>query len=188
MEVLRADTPSDILSRQEEKKAKEVQRQALNLVKLLQAKSEGLVTEYLKNQGAPFSNPGFTYPLTQIEGLPVLDVQALPTSPWKSLVHSLLAYTSLTSWFAAIIRWQKSLNSTAPDFINTLEASYQSANVLSASLLSLLQEPIPAPPSIPEIKEVFTQKITGYGVCQCFCDWLLQTRRDMEVLVAETPV
>ncbi|OCT59031.1 cardiotrophin-2 [Xenopus laevis] len=193
MEVLRAivEASPDILSMQQEQEtlaAKEQKEQVLNLVTSIQKQSDALVKEYLSHQGAPFSSNGFSYPLHQLKDLPWLDINLLPSSPWKSLVFSLSAYSTLIGWFESTLKWQRKLNSRAQKLIDHLEASYQHVRALSSSLSSLLQEPIPTSQAMPEIKEVFTQKVTGYGVCQCFCDWMAQTKRDMENLVAETSV
>ncbi|OCT56676.1 cardiotrophin-1 [Xenopus laevis] len=190
MEVLRAivEASPDILSMQQEQETLAAKQQVLNLVTSIHELSDGLVKEYLSHQGAPFNRDGFTYPLQQLKDLPWLDITRLPSSPWKSLVFSLSAYSTLIGWFTSTLKWQRKLNSRVPLLLKRLEASYKHVMVLSSSLSSLLQEPIPTSKAVPEVKQVFTQKITGYAVCQCFCEWLAQTKRDMEILVAETSV
>ncbi|KAM4698533.1 cardiotrophin-1 [Rhinophrynus dorsalis] len=188
MEVLRAEAVSLILSSEQEQQCKELKLQVLNQVSVVNEESKDLVSEYLKHQGAPFSRPGFNSPLPKIEGLPILEVHLLHSSPVKNLLLSHSAFCSLAGWFDAVLHWQKRLNPGAHHLLARLDTCRQQARALYSNLSLLLEESELAIPSTPTVSEVFRQKIIGYAVCQCFCDWLYHTKRAMVILVAETPV
>ncbi|XP_053326578.1 cardiotrophin-1 [Spea bombifrons] len=184
MEVLRVDHLAGIPSAHQEDD-KEDKRQALRLVLLLKSESEGLVSEYLRFQGPPFSTPGFNS-TAPVDGLPT--PRDLPASLWKRLPLCLSAFTSLAGWFAAVLAWQKELNPGAVSLHRRLEASQQQARALCSSLAAILGQPVPGPPAAPAVSRVIAQKIAGYVACLSYVNWLTQTERDLALLVCETAV
>ncbi|KAM4632206.1 cardiotrophin-1-like [Discoglossus pictus] len=190
MEVLRVDHLSAVFSLPQDQDGKEEKVQLRKLVTRVRSMSEGLVSTYLSFQGPPFSNPGYLPSPTrsQLKGIPILDTHNLPASPWKRLDLSLSAFLSFVAWFTSVKRWQESLNSKATKLIQLLDTCQQDTRALCSSIGVLLGKTELFSPAPPEVSRLFDQKVIGCVVCQCFCDWLVQTERDMVILVAETSV
>ncbi|KAM5153079.1 cardiotrophin-2-like [Mantella aurantiaca] len=187
MEVMTVDHLTELLSLPQEQDDKETKRQVLLLVSLARSEAETLVKDYLSHQNSPFSDNAKP-PTLKIEDIPVLDKSALPSSPWKRLAMSLSAFLSFRGWFESVLSWQKSLNPKSRDLLNLLECSRNNILAISSNLGALLgQNDFPAPHS-PTLSTTYKKKVAGYMVCKNYCDWLVQTEKDLIILVAESAV
>ncbi|XP_072273252.1 cardiotrophin-2-like [Pyxicephalus adspersus] len=187
MELITVDHLAGLLSLAQENDGKKTMLQSLQLVSLAKTDAETLVNDYLSHQGPPFSDHTFS-PTLQMDGIPVLDEATLPSSPWKRLSMGLSSFLSFRGWFASVLTWQKSLNPKSKELLNLLEISRKHTLAISSNLASLLgQHDIPAPTS-PYVSPSFKQKVAGYLVCKNYYDWLVQTERDLIIVVAESAV
>ncbi|XP_073491875.1 cardiotrophin-2-like isoform X2 [Aquarana catesbeiana] len=187
MEVITVDALAGLLSLPQESDGKEAERQTLFQVSLARSEAETLVLDYLGHQGSPFTDNSKP-PTLKIDNLPVLDRMALPSSPWKRLSLSLSAFLSFRGWFASVIDWQKSLNPKSWELLKSLEKSRNNSMAISSNLGDILEQNDHPAPSSPKVSSAFKQKVAGYMVCRNYYDWLVQTEKDLIILVAESSV
>ncbi|XP_075037529.1 cardiotrophin-1-like [Mixophyes fleayi] len=189
MEIVTVDHRTFILSLQQEQDGKEAMQQAYLKVLQVMEDVSSLTSEYSSKQGS-FSSNG-SVPQIKIEDLPILDKNALPSSPWKRLALSLSAFLSLSEWFASVLLWQQSLNPGASELLKLLEMSKIHCKAISSNLAAVLGQQDLSTPSLTTpntLTTVIKQKIAGFMVCKCFTDWLSQTERDLLIVIAESPV
>ncbi|XP_077303359.1 cardiotrophin-2-like isoform X2 [Lithobates pipiens] len=188
MEVITVDALAGLLALPKESDGKEAERQSLFQVSLAKSEAKTLVQDYLSQQGSPFSDNAKPPPTSTIDNLPVLDRMALPSSPWKRLSLSLSAFLSFRGWFASVINWQNSLNPKSNDLLKSLEKSRNNSMAISTNLGDLLEQNDHPAPSSPVVSNFYKQKVAGYMVCRNYYDWLVQTEKDLIILLAESSV
>ncbi|XP_040211987.1 cardiotrophin-2-like isoform X2 [Rana temporaria] len=187
MELITVDALAGLLSLPQESDGKEAERQLRLQVVMARSEAENLVQDYLSQQGPPFSDNSKP-PTLKMENLPVMDSMALPSSPWKRLSLSLSAFLSFRGWFASVIDWQKSLNPKSRELLKSLENSRIRCMAISSNLGGLLgQNDYPAPSS-PTVSSAYKQKVAGFLVCRNYYDLLVQTEKDLLILIAESSV
>ncbi|XP_041038148.1 cardiotrophin-2-like [Carcharodon carcharias] len=169
-------------------------RQTHDLSLLLQSQASSLLSSYVQQMGRPFSDPDFSLPGTQLQGLPQASV---PYLSWRGLSHqqrladTYQAYSLYAEFLQLVLDDVEALGlSLGPgklwDRLTFTKVQVEGLRSNARSLLDALRYPLPVvgDPLDPAKSghTDFERKVRGYIVCRGYRDWINRTVRDFQLL------
>ncbi|KAJ6652120.1 hypothetical protein lerEdw1_013160 [Lerista edwardsae] len=172
--------------------------QTFNLARHVRANSTVLLNTYLRHQGTPFSDPGFSAQRLHYEGVPAA---AMPFLEWRTLSDSKRleknyeAYFALSEFLQLVRDDQSELNPDEEELLELLSLTQLQIQGLLSNLTCIMTAmgvPIAArgDPLTLETAGVntFEKKVRGYVVCYTYKEWIDRTVRDFSLLAKKFPV
>ncbi|XP_078393108.1 cardiotrophin-2-like [Cetorhinus maximus] len=169
-------------------------KQTHDLSLLLQSQTSSLLRSYLQAMGRPFSDPDFSLPGMQLEGLPQASV---PYLAWRRLGHqerladNYRAYSLYGEFLQLVLDDLQALGlrpgpGTLWDQLAFAKVQTEGLRSNAGSLLGALRYPLPVvgDPLDPAAygHADFERKVRGYLVCRGYRDWINRTVRDFQLL------
>uniref|UniRef100_A0A6I8N399 Cardiotrophin-2 n=1 Tax=Ornithorhynchus anatinus TaxID=9258 RepID=A0A6I8N399_ORNAN len=171
---------------------------AYNLALYMQKNTSMLLQLYLQHQGSPFSDPGFSAPELQLNGLPSASI---PFLTWQSLrdddrlTRTFGAFSALAKYLQLVGDDQADLNPDSPALLDQLEAARLRAQGLASNTAAIMSALGLAPRPEADIlgpvlfgASAFERKCRGYIVTREYGHWTDRAVRELALLKAKYPV
>ncbi|XP_038619342.1 cardiotrophin-2-like [Tachyglossus aculeatus] len=171
--------------------------QAHSLALYMQKNTSMLLQLYLQHQGSPFSEPGFSAPELQLDGLPPANI-SLPA--WRGLrdgdrlTRTFGAFSALAQYLQLVGDDQADLNPDSPALLARLGAARLRAQGLASNTAAIMSALGLAPPPevdvlrpVPFGASAFERKCRGYVATREYGRWTDRAVRELALLKAKYP-
>uniref|UniRef100_A0A8D0DMH1 Ciliary neurotrophic factor n=1 Tax=Salvator merianae TaxID=96440 RepID=A0A8D0DMH1_SALMN len=163
----------------------------------MKQRSTDLLSTYLRYQGSPFSDPGFSILTLEYENVPMA---AITYQEWRALTNvqrlekNYEAYATFSEFFQVVRDDQLDINPNEKELLDMLTKTQLHIQGLLNNLTSIMSALGAPPPTAKDLLTLditkagfFEKKIRGYVVCQRYTEWLVRTEQDLTFLHSNFP-